>query len=86
MPKTDDQREYPRCKLTAEITLLFTCSQPQISASILRGLNQQQLTGPYQTSWLQSAFPLPRPLGLQRARYKACFMLPGCVALRGNGP
>lgn len=71
--KTVDQREYPRCQLAAaEITPLFTRSQPQTSASI-----QQQLTGSYQTSWLQSAFPLPRPLGLQRTRYKAGFVLPG---------
>lgn len=35
--------------------------------------------------WALVPVSSPKPLGLQRALNKACFMLPGSVALRGNG-
>lgn len=55
-----------------------------VSALPLRGLNhaaQRSLSN----LWALVPVSSPRPPCLQRALYKACFMQPGSVALRGNG-
>lgn len=78
------QKMLLRVKVCSEIVMMFTWSQTQINASILRGLThaaQRSLSN----LWAPVSISSPRPLRLWGAHYKGCFMLPGCVALRGNG-
>lgn len=87
-PFSEETRLKHKSRLKVNFTLKsWWCSawtQTKISASILTGLNraaQRSLSN----LWAPVSISSPRPLCLWRADYKACFMLPGCVALRGNG-